>query len=474
LPEKIQPEETQVDEKLIVVSSDSHAGMPRELWPEYLPQRFHDLLPSLHADDEIYGTAMPLLQRKVGAFGLPEITAAHRDDWHGLHDPVIRLADMDREGVTAELVYHGDSRLGDLFHNVPGRAYAHDVWEAGAQGWNRWASDTFGFATDRFLLTGAIGPCDDMAATVAEVHWIADHGFTGIYGPGYMWHRDMPPLFDAYWEPFWAACAERNIAMVVHAGFGTEHGSVFPEVQRMYDAAAQAAGSTELEALRAHADAVPDDSIVLFDNWVNHNVNSRRPMWQMMLGGVFERHPDLKLVLTEIRLDWIPSTLEHLDAIYAAQGRDLPAERTPSEYWHANCLAGASFIHMAEVGIRDEVGVDTILFGRDFPHNESTWPNTRDWLRLAFEGVPEQDARLMLGENAIRFFGLDRRRLVDIAKRIGPDIEDIIHGTWDVRPELIESFQNRGGFLKPLEGAAKLPEVDKLIQEDLSVVAGAR
>jgi predicted TIM-barrel fold metal-dependent hydrolase len=459
-----------VEEQLVIVSSDSHAGMPRELWPEYLPKRFHDLLPSLHADDEIYGTAMPLLQKKVGAQGLPEIMEAHRDDWHGLHDPVLRLADMDREGVTAELVYHGDSRLGDLFHNVPGRAYAHDVWDAGAQGWNRWASDTMGFATDRLLLTGAIGPCDDMDAAVAEIHWIADHGFVGTYGPGYMHHADMPPLHDGSWDPFWRACAERNIAIVVHAGFGTEHGMVFPQIQRMYDAAAEAAGSTDLEALRAHADAVPDDAIMFFDNWVNHNVASRRPMWQMMLGGVFDRHPGLRLVLTEIRLDWIPSTLEHLDELFAERGDELPATRTPSEYWHANCLAGASFIHQAEVGIREQVGVETILFGRDFPHAESTWPNTRDWLRLAFEGVPEHDARLMLGENAIRFFGLDRQRLVDIAKRIGPSIDDVVRGTWDVRPELLESFQTRGGFFKPLEGDAKIPEVAVLIDEDVAAV----
>ena len=49
-------------------------------------------------------------------------------------------------------------------------------------------------------------PCPD------ELEWIADHRFTGTYGPGYMWHRDMPPLFDEYWEPFWSVCEERNIA----------------------------------------------------------------------------------------------------------------------------------------------------------------------------------------------------------------------------------------------------------------------
>jgi predicted TIM-barrel fold metal-dependent hydrolase len=285
-----------------------------------------------------------------------------------------------------------------------------------------------------------------------------------------MHHADMAPLFDPSWDPFWAACEERRLPIVVHAGFGTEHGAVFPEVQRIYDSVVASAGSTEHDALFAHAQAVPDDAIVFFDNWVNHNVASRRPMWQLMLGGVFDRFPGLQYVPTEIRLDWIPSTLAHLDGIWRERRDELPAQRPPSEYWVDNCLAGASFMHKVEVEKRHEVGVDQILFGRDFPHAESTWPNTRDWLRLAFEGVPEDEARKMLGENAIRFFGLDRDRLAEIATRIGPDVGDVIAGSWDVRDELQESFAKRGGFFKPWEGSAKLPVVDELVQEDVALV----
>jgi predicted TIM-barrel fold metal-dependent hydrolase len=463
-----------MEEKLVVVSCDSHAGIPKDLWTEYMPAKYHDLLPSLREDNVIYPTAIYLLGQKGGSDHFEEHRLAHTEDWHGLHDATLRLADMDREGIAAELIYHGDFRLGDLFHNVTGRDYGRDAWEDGAKAWNRWASDNFGFATDRFLLTAAIGPCVDMDAAVAEIHWVADHGFTGTYGPGYMWHPDMPPLFDQFWDPFWAACEERNIAVIAHAGFGTEHGHVFPEVERIYRAAADKAGSTDRDALFENADAVSEESLEFFDNFLNHNVDSRRPMWQLMLGGVFDRYPGLRFMPTEIRLDWIPATLAHLDDIWERNRDVLPAPRRPSEYWHANCMAGASFIHKVEVEMRDEIGVDTILFGRDFPHPESTWPNTRDWLRLAFEGVPDDEVRLMLGENAIRFFDLDRQRLVDIAKRIGPRIEDVNRGSWDVRPELFENFNRRGGFSKPAEGGAKLPMVDKLLDDDLARVGAVR
>jgi hypothetical protein len=181
---------------------------------------------------------------------------------------------------------------------------------------------------------------------------------------------------------------------------------------------------------------------------------------------VFDRHPGLKFMPTEIRLDWIPATLRHLDRVFDENRGDLPAQRKPSEYWSSNCMAGASFIHKAEVEMRHEIGIETILFGRDFPHPESTWPHTRDWLRDAFDGVPEDELRLMLGENAIRFLDLDRDRLAEIAKRIGPTIQEI-HAGGEVRPELIENFAMRGGYLKPPEGEAKLPLVDDLLRKDL-------
>ena len=458
-------------DQLIIVSSDSHAGVPHELWSQYLETRYHDLIPALREDNEIYPRAIYVLSaRRQG--GLAEVQEMHRTAWHGLYDPVLRLADMDREGIAAELIYHGDFRLGDMFHNATNREYPLDAWDAGARAWNRWAADNFGFAMDRFLVTGAIGSCSDMDATVDDLNWIADHKFTATYGPGYMRHAGTPPLFDEYWEPFWSVCEERGIAIVVHAGFGTDQGVVFPQLEKiLHDVSQAAGGSTDLDVLFQHSDAVAPESLAFFNNFLN-NVMPRRPMWQMMLGGVFDRHPNLKLMLTEIRLDWIPATLQHLDALYAEHRADLPAQRAPSDYWRSNCLAGASFIHKAEVEMRDEIGIETMLFGRDFPHPEGTWPNTKDWLRNAFAGVPDDELRLMLGENAIRFLDLDRDRLAEIARRIGPTLADLRGAGPEIAPELLEHFDARGGYLKPAEGDARIDMVDVLIQEDLVGLSG--
>jgi predicted TIM-barrel fold metal-dependent hydrolase len=443
--------------------------MPPELWTQYFDSRYHDLLPQLRDDNEIYTHAITVLSARRGSTALAEFEEAHKTGWHGLHDPVLRLADMDREGIASEIVYHADHRLGDLFHNAPNRVVPFEVWDAGARGWNRWAHDTFAFAPDRFHLTAAIGSCADIDATVAELDWVASHGYIGTYVPGYLTHPGMPPLFDEYWDPFWSACVANGLAVFVHAGFGTPQGVLFPQLERIYRAAADAAGTTDVAAMVRHADAVPDDSIQFFTNFLNHNVDSRRPLWQMTLGGVFDRHPELRLVLTEIRLDWMPATFRYLDKVYDEHRSDLPARRRPSEYWPTNCLTGASFIHKAEVDLRHEIGVETIAFGRDYPHPEGTWPHTTLWLQDAFFGVPEQELRLMLGENLIRYFGLDRKRLTKIASRIGPRVEEINGTVTDIEPDVRTTFEMRGYF-KPIEGDERIPMIEPLLEDDLARV----
>ena len=79
----------------------------------------------------------------------------------------------------------------------------------------------------------------------------------------------------------------------------------------------------------------------------------------------------------------------------------------------------------------------------------------------------------MLGENAIRFFDLDREHLAEIARRIGPTVGEIIGPNPPIRPELIENFEARGGYLKPAEGDEKVAEIGVLVEHDLAVVGGA-
>src|SRR6185436_17038114 len=135
--------------------------------------------------------------------------------------------------------------------------------------------------------------------------------------------------------------------------------------------------------------------------------------------------------------------LRYLDAVFEANRDQLATSRRPSEIWQSNCLAGISFMHKAEVEMRDEIGVDTMCFGRDYPHGEGTWPNTRPYLHGLFQGVPEADVRKILGENMIRFLDLDAGALAKIAARVGPTVEEITGDGPDMDPGLEAHLDER-------------------------------
>jgi predicted TIM-barrel fold metal-dependent hydrolase len=451
-----------MDDRLIIVSSDSHATVPVELWPEYFEQRYHEHLPQMQYESDLYASSVWPLSKMV--LTQPDVLEDHTTGgWRGVFDLDIRLQQMDREGIAAELVNHGDARCGELGCNVTNSVWPFEVWDAGARAYNRWAADTFGSATDRVLLTSAIGSCSDIDATVAELRWIAAHGFVATFVPGFLRHPDLPPLFDPYWEPVWDVCEEAGIALVVHAGFGFEQGLLYDSMERVHREVADAEGS--------EMDLVMKLATEVFTGEFFSDTRARRPMWQLMFGGVFDRHPKLKLLMTEVRLDWIPATIAHLDALYDEHRGDVPALRKPSEYWREHCLAGASFVHKVEVEMRHDIGVENILFGRDYPHPEGTWPNTPDWIRDAFAGVPEPELRLMLGETAIPFLGLDKAALGAIAARIGPTVQEVAGPNPAVDAEVLAMFDGRGGYLRDAEGDGRIAEIEPALRADLEGLA---
>ena len=98
----------------------------------------------------------------------------------------------------------------------------------------------------------------------------------------------------------------------------------------------------------------------------------------------------------------------------------------PSHYWARQCHVGASFMSREECEVRHQIGVPTIMWGSDFPHDEGTWPNTAAALHATFDGVPPAELRAMLGENAIRVYGFDPSLLAVHRDRVGPAPESFV------------------------------------------------
>jgi predicted TIM-barrel fold metal-dependent hydrolase len=160
-----------------------------------------------------------------------------------------------------------------------------------------------------------------------------------------------------------------------------------------------------------------------------------RPLWALILGGVFERHPTLRYVLAENGAWWVPDIVAKMDEKFLGGHNTRKMgdafrqtiSMKPSEYIDRNCFFAASTPGVEDVGRRHEVGIGNLLWGNDFPHPEGTFPYTRELVRRRFKDVPRDECRAILGHNAVDLYGVDTAALAPLVERIGPLVEEI-HG----------------------------------------------
>lgn len=454
-------------ENLSIVSLDGHAQPSPEIWPKYLAKKYHEFLPGLNTENEWFSKIMAsFMERthhasKLDGFDLEG--AIKNGGNNGLWSRDVRVGELDREGIAAEVITNGDPRYCGLFFQSSNQRYEMDLCQAGVKAYHRWLVDEFGKDKDRFLMAGIVGcaPWRDMKDLLAEVDYLADNGYWATNLPGFTTYLHQPPIYDRYWDPLWAKLQERGMLVYVHAGYGELQGEFGREVARMYR-------QVKKQGLSLDDLAGKLNSEVFEDGAVFSSLKPRRLMWQMMMGGVFDRFPKLKMVLSEVYGDWIPATLAFLDEVYEQNRANVFAKRKPSEYWADHFFTGLSFMRTCEVAVRNEIGIKTVGFGRDYPHTEGTWPNTKIWLHEVLKGVSGEEIKSILGGNFIKFAGLDAGALAATAKRIGaPSLEEIQSEKFAATPELIAHFDQRGRFLAEGEGAKRVPEMAVLMREDL-------
>jgi predicted TIM-barrel fold metal-dependent hydrolase len=156
---------------------------------------------------------------------------------------------------------------------------------------------------------------------------------------------------------------------------------------------------------------------------------TRRGVWVLILGGTFDRHPGLKLVMTEQWVDWAVPVMEDMDGLYQGPaGAMLRATlpETPSAYFRRNVFLGASFMSNWEAKFAvDHDLCDNVMWGDDYPHAEGTWPHTRQAMRHTFSDLASTDTTKLIGDTALDVYGLDRGALRVVADRIGPSVAEI-------------------------------------------------
>lgn len=429
-----------MSDPIIIVSNDGHMSAPLATYKKYLETKYHSALDELDAgENETYKhmnkTLSAYAANSAADDGLGDPFGEERQ--RGGYDVAYRMAENDKQGITAEIIFEGTQWTTAPWFNIQNWPHSDELRAVGSMAYHRWMADCIIESEGRIFGILEPGPCLDMKATIRELEWWAANGFVGTQCPGNVADPRLPPIYDSYFDPYWSACTDLGLQLVTHGGWGAPQGAMMEFLK------------TVMPRMEGGRQGLLSEVIGEMDNTMTLDQGPRQVFSQLIMGGVFDRHPKLKFIPTESHTDWIPGTVAYLDQQYDAGNTPLQQlKKRPSEYWRSNGMAGVTFLRPCEVELRYETGVDQMLYGMDYPHAEGVWPNNIDWLRAALKGVSEDEARLILGENAIRVYGLDHEKLKGIAKRVGLMPETIL-GDHYVSEELIGHFHRRSGFLKP-------------------------
>jgi predicted TIM-barrel fold metal-dependent hydrolase len=452
--------------KVVIVSGDGHATPQIPTILKYVDPAYRGHMDGLIREELLYletraAPARPSVEA-LSVFDDRGLVGAGGE--YGSLDAEIRIEQMDAEGIAAEIVHVGTQNAQMPFFGVTNSAWPDDVRAAGAKAYHRWLADFSAAMDGRIYGVAEPGPCKNLDATIAELEWCAANSFVSVSAPGNTVDAELPDLLDAYWDPFWAAAADLGLVISMHAGWGAPQMPMSTWRQSplgMMMDQGEDVGVGKFEIIHKMMQQKGSPIRIML-------ATPRRAWWKLMAGGVFDRHPGLKVAMTEIRADWVPETLAYLDERFA--DLQLGCARKPSEYFREHCLVVPSSPHKCEVEMRHSIGVEQFGFGQDYPHWEGVWPNTLNWLQDAFGKIPEAELRAILGGNLIRFYGLDEAKLTAIADRIGPTVTDIL-GDHPVADELLQNFNQRSGYLRSADPVFP-DEIEDLLKLDLAPLTG--
>ena len=350
------------DASNLVNSADSHVLEPVDLWQRELPESMRDRGPVTEVVDE---REVVYIDGKVVRRDPVAFMEAIRPP--GAHDPSMRLADLDEQGIWAELIFPSRALWVHLSDDPA-------LQLACSQIYNDWLYDEIMGRSPRFI-GAAMLPTLDTADAVAELQRNVARGFQTVFLP------TSTPAGRDYnsedWLPLWAAAEEAGISLSFHIGTGAD-----PKVFRGLGGA--------------------------ITNHVASFYPAQTTLCHLVASGVLDAHPSLHVSFVESGGSWLPAVMERMDEAQRQYGTwflrpKLPM--LPSEY--VKRQVHVSFQHgRAALAIKDICGVDALMWGSDYPHLEGTYPNTRQVLESIFEGVPDDVRKAITGGNFAKLFSV--------------------------------------------------------------------
>jgi predicted TIM-barrel fold metal-dependent hydrolase len=379
------------------ISADSHFESPPDQWTHRVAKEYRDRAPRriklAGGGDALVLEGKPLVYGGTSLFGgrSPEIfdpTRLDYDNTPGCGSAEQRLREQDQDGIDAEVLFALDAR------NPAIRDKAALI--AVVRGFNDYFAEEY-CAVDRDRLIGmAVLPNVGVDEDIAEMERCKRAGLKGAWLSTFPSGKSYPAPED---DRFWAAALDLDMPLVVHTSFPTKVGS-------------RAAPLFKYPREPQGEKRPPTDFVQRFARQAPHHSGSVEAS-QLIIAGVFDRFPKLQIYWAENNVGWLPYFFEQIDHEYtvnrhwAERSLGLPQlKRLPSEYLKENAHWGFFEDHVG-VRLRHEIGVDRIMWSTDFPHIVTRWPNSLKVLESQMTGVPPNEKRMMVADNAIRFFHLD-------------------------------------------------------------------
>jgi predicted TIM-barrel fold metal-dependent hydrolase len=354
-----------------IISADSHVTEHPDTYRNYVAAADRENAPHVARNDagnDVYvipGMKSMIPIGLVAAAGRTPDLAGKFEDWYPSGwDPHLRAADQDRDGVTAEVLY---PTVGMVLCNHGDLAYKRTYMQA----YNRWMAEYCAVDPKRLIGVGqtALRTPDEGIEDLREIEAL---GLRGVMLPGVPGEGDY---HEERYDPFWEAAIGIGLPLSFH-------------ILTTPNSFAQARGpfmNHAVAIIRANQDI----------------------MGMLIFGGVFERHPKLRIVCVEADAGWVPHWMYRMDHYYKRHQylRHQKLERLPSEIFkeHIYVTFQDDWAAFQTTHLQNP---ERLMWANDFPHSDSTWPWSQDVLREQASHLDEPTRDLILHHNVARLYGL--------------------------------------------------------------------
>jgi predicted TIM-barrel fold metal-dependent hydrolase len=368
-----------------VISVDDHLIEPPDLFEGRLPATLQERAPRIVENDD--GTQYWLYEgRTYPNVGLNAVAGRTRESWSmdpsrfdemrpGCYDIHARVADMDVNGVWASLCF--PSLVAGFCGSVFLRSEDPVLGLACLRAWNAWHLEVWAGTYPERIIPLQLPWLADLEIGAQEIRDNAERGFKAVSFPEFPAQLGLPAIFSDAWDPFFAACEETDTVVCLHTG-----------------ASAWAPLPSPGPPFELLPTLFPVNALIAAAEW----------LWS----GVALRFPRLSVALSEGGIGWVPMLLDRVDYVLAhsASGTESGAWRSellPSEVLRRN-FHFCTIDDPSLVDLRHVIGVDHIMVESDYPHADSTWPDTQAVLEKTLGGLPGDELRMIAAGNAARLF----------------------------------------------------------------------